>query len=399
MTSRITFHDVIQAIKVFLNGNPNCYPLVLSLENHCSIPFQETMASDMIEIFGDSLFVPDEASLQGCIPSAEELRGKVVLKGQRITGLKDSYYTDIESDSDDSEVEDESSLKDDIPLNKPKIPFAKVSPELSRITYLHSHSVKNFEDSAKGPSYYMHSFSENAARKYCRTRDQRDSWIAYNKTHITRTYPSGNRFSSSNYNPMAAWSAGCQLVALNLQTPDGARRLNDGRFRENGGCGYVLKPQKINGGDNSPPQQCVIYVKVLAGYCLPKPKGKKRGECIEPIVQVCLFDVPVDGGKEIVTDQWTRKGDKNGFNPIWYQEEDFTFRVQNFDVAMLQLTVWDKDKNHDFIASSSIPVSCIREGIRGVKLFDANHTRSGPFECASLLIDIKIKTGEDVMMW
>eukprot|EP00555_Chaetoceros_dichaeta_P001968 CAMPEP_0198248382 /NCGR_PEP_ID=MMETSP1447-20131203/139_1 /TAXON_ID=420782 /ORGANISM="Chaetoceros dichaeta, Strain CCMP1751" /LENGTH=69 /DNA_ID=CAMNT_0043932733 /DNA_START=1 /DNA_END=206 /DNA_ORIENTATION=- len=68
--------------------------------------------------------------------------------------------------------------------------------------------------------------------------------------------------------------------------------------------------------------------------------------------------------------------------------DGFKFKVQNPDVAMLQLTVWDKGVTGDFIASSSIPVSCIREGYRGVKLFDENHTRSGPFECASLLIDV-----------
>jgi len=79
--------------------------------------------------------------------------------------------------------------------------------------------------------------------------------------------------------------------------------------------------------------------------------------------------------------------------------DDFKFKVQNPDVAMLQLTVWDKGVTSDFIASSSIPVSCIREGYRGVKLFDENHTRSGPFECASLLIDVKIKKGQDVKMW
>jgi len=188
----------------------------------------------------------------------------------------------------------------------------EISPELSRIIYLQSMPVKNFEESANHPSFHMHSFSERWARKYCRKKDQRDSWIAYNQTHITRTYPSATRVDSSNYSPMSAWSAGCQLVAINLQTSDYARRLNDGRFRENGGCGYVLKPPSINGADNSPPQLFVIHLKVLAGYCLPKPRGKKRGECINPYVHVCLYDVPVDGGREIVTGQYTDKVNSNG---------------------------------------------------------------------------------------
>ena len=59
---------------------------------------------------------------------------------------------------------------------------------------------------------------------------------------MSRTYPSGSRIDSSNYIPILAWSAGCQMAALNIQTPDEALLINDGRFRENGGCGYVLKP-------------------------------------------------------------------------------------------------------------------------------------------------------------
>jgi len=404
ITSRIPFRDVILGIKVFLNGCPDCYPIILSLENHCSIPFQETMARCMVEIFADSLFIPDEASLQDSIPSAEMLKGKVVLKGQRITDSKDGEYndynTEFESDSDDSEIGDQYSSKDDVPLT-PKPPRLKTSPELSRITYLHSVNVKTFQESLDSPPFHMHSFNESRTRRYSRRNDERENWISYNRTHITRTYPSPKRVGSSNYNPIAAWSAGCQLVAINLQTRDYARLLNDGRFRENGGYGYVLKPPSINGGDTSPPQPFVIYVKVLAGYCLPKPRGKKRGDCIDPFVHVCLYDISFNGGKEIVTGQFTEKvKPKNGFNPVWIGTEAFKWKVQNPDVAMLQLTVWDKDMgNDDFIASSSIPISCIREGYRGVKLFDSNHTRSGPFECASLLIEVRVKKGEDVMMW
>lgn len=35
------------------------------------------------------------------------------------------------------------------------------------------------------------------------------------------------------------WNAGCQMVALNFQTPDLAMQLNQGKFEYNGNCGYV----------------------------------------------------------------------------------------------------------------------------------------------------------------
>lgn len=70
-----------------------------------------------------------------------------------------------------------------------------------------------------------------------------------------RTYPKGTRFDSSNYDPIPMWSSGIQLVALNFQYPGLEMHLNQGFFRLNGGCGYVLKPlvmrQEDPGGTTS----------------------------------------------------------------------------------------------------------------------------------------------------
>ncbi len=38
------------------------------------------------------------------------------------------------------------------------------------------------------------------------------------------------------------WNLGCQMVALNYQTDGTSMQLNEGKFRQNGRCGYVLKP-------------------------------------------------------------------------------------------------------------------------------------------------------------
>lgn len=48
---------------------------------------------------------------------------------------------------------------------------------------------------------------------------------------------------SSNFDPFLAWSLGVQMVALNFQTGDRSMQLNRGRFRANGGLGYVLQPK------------------------------------------------------------------------------------------------------------------------------------------------------------
>lgn len=59
------------------------------------------------------------------------------------------------------------------------------------------------------------------------------STVAVMKTHqfcFTRTYPAGTRVDSSNFNPMADWALGAQLVALNFQTLDLSLRLNQVRL-------------------------------------------------------------------------------------------------------------------------------------------------------------------------
>lgn len=70
-TSKILFRDVIETIKMFLNLNPDSLPIILSLENHCSIPYQQVMADHMVNILGENLFIPDENELNNPLPSPQ----------------------------------------------------------------------------------------------------------------------------------------------------------------------------------------------------------------------------------------------------------------------------------------------------------------------------------------
>ena len=62
---------------------------------------------------------------------------------------------------------------------------------------------------------------------------------------LVRVLPHGGRIDSSNLSPFEYWSAGCQLVALNWQTPGILRDLYLGFFARNAYCGYVLKPDYL----------------------------------------------------------------------------------------------------------------------------------------------------------
>lgn len=387
MTTKILFVDIIKTIKVFLNFHPDTFPIILSFENHCSIPYQEYIAEQLVKIFKHSLYIPTEASLYGALPSPSRLRGMVVIKGRRPDGTEADAYDTDDDFSDDGN--DDFYLAQQLEArNANARKRYNVAPQLARLTLLHGHKLQSFEESIRSPSHFMHSFSENKVRSYCRSKSAY-RWIEHNQSHMSRTYPAGARVDSSNYNPLLAWSVGCQMVALNFQTQDAFLRLNDGRFRENGNCGYVLKPSSLmmKDGLSEVAAPLKLSVKVLSGSCLPKPKGQRTGDCIDPYVKVVLYDV-VKEEKETATSFQTVVVHQNGFFPIWNQEK-FNFLVENWAVAILQLTLHNNTKD-EFIASASIPVSCLRGGIRSVKLYDMTNSRTGAFDFATLLLDVKM---------
>jgi len=143
--------------------------------------------------------------------------------------------------------------------------------------------------------------------------------------------------------------------------------------------------------EENEPRTTHLEIKILSGSCLPKPKGLSFGECIDPYVRISLFDC--HEGREVNSSQNTNVLLNNGFSPIW-NLDSFHFDVKNMSVAVMQFSVWNKNslsKDDEIIASASVPISCMRQGIRSVQLFDENMTRSGAFAFASLLVLVKFE--------
>ena len=88
----------------------------------------------------------------------------------------------------------------------------------------------------------MSSFPETKAEKWISAQNCK-IFNEYHRTQLSRVYPAARRIDSSNYDPIKFWNSGIQMVALNYQTPDRAMQLNEGRFLQNGRCGYVLRPE------------------------------------------------------------------------------------------------------------------------------------------------------------
>jgi len=83
LTSKIKFSDVIQCVKDYGFKFKSQYPIVLSLENHCSAPQQDRMAHHLTAILGDMLWVDPGYASREELPTLGELKGKVVCKGKR----------------------------------------------------------------------------------------------------------------------------------------------------------------------------------------------------------------------------------------------------------------------------------------------------------------------------
>jgi len=70
----------------------------------------------------------------------------------------------------------------------------------------------------KMKSYEMFSLPETRVEKLL-TKQRGAQLLKSNLKCLSRVYPKGQRVDSSNYDQTAMWNCGCQLAALNYQTP------------------------------------------------------------------------------------------------------------------------------------------------------------------------------------
>ncbi|XP_005089434.1 1-phosphatidylinositol 4,5-bisphosphate phosphodiesterase eta-1 [Aplysia californica] len=372
LTSKILFKDVIKAVNDYaFEASP--YPLTLSLENHCSVEQQKVMAENMVSILGDKLWCPQNDYV--ATPSPEQLRYRIIIKGKTLP---------LSTNDDDLDVSDEDEAADlpsDPASQEPKEKSSssssdghkkiKLSPELSSITSMKSVSFKVVDSSfIPDPTFSVVSLGESKVEKLIQTNPFGLNDISHSK--MIRTYPAGTRTDSSNYNPVPMWNHGCQVVALNYQTGGEAMQLNHGRFMDNGGVGYVLKPAFLMSEDLFPlvtenvsrSVSKVLKITIISGYQIPKPNDSTKGEIIDPFVKVEIYGVPSD-----VAEYKTKVMENNGFNPRWRETCSFKIRVP--ELALVRFTVTDHDRTRDdFIGYYCLPVLSIQDGFRHFPLFD-----------------------------
>ncbi|KAG7488704.1 hypothetical protein MATL_G00037290 [Megalops atlanticus] len=378
LTSKVLFKDVIKAIKEYAFKTSE-YPVILSLENHCKLEQQKLMAQHMISILGSALVTqPLGDHMPTCFPSPEELKGRFLIKGKRLNKL-DAFFTPNSTVEEDSVSEDDEAaeVKGNEEKRKSKKSKIKLAKELSDIViYCKSVHFAGFDHARENQAFYeMSSFKESKALSLA--ENSATAFIHHNVDKLSRIYPSGSRTDSSNYNPVPMWDTGCQIVALNFQTPCTEMDLNQGRFLPNGRSGYILKPAYLrNQASKFDPinltkgtwlQQKTLHVMVISAQQLPKLNKDKCKSIVDPLVKVEIYGVPAD-----VAAKETHYINNNGFNPMW--NDNFKFDIHVPELALVRFVVEDYDSTsqNDFVGQYTLPITSVQNGYRHIPLLTKN---------------------------
>ncbi|WAR03454.1 PLCL2-like protein, partial [Mya arenaria] len=343
----------------FIASSHNTYPVILSIENHCSVKQQKVMVAHMIAIFGDKLNTERIDESRTALPNEDEGGESERRKNSKKEGAKKRH---------------------------------KLARELSDlVNYFVSTRFEDFQVSVQKQHFWeMCSFSESQALKLAISCPE--EFVNHNKTFVSRIYPNGMRVDSSNYNPQDLWNCGCQMVALNYQTPGLMIDLYNGWFHKNGNCGFVLKPAimreeiayfSANTKDVIPgvsPQ--ILHIKIISGQYFPKPKGSgARGDVTDPYITIEIFGIPADCAEER-----TKTVPHNGYNPVF--DESFEFQINLPELALVRFSVLDDDYIGDeFIGQYTIPFECMQTGYRHIRLLS---NTGEPIENCCLFIHVAI---------
>ncbi|XP_044153895.1 1-phosphatidylinositol 4,5-bisphosphate phosphodiesterase gamma-1 isoform X1 [Bufo gargarizans] len=111
LTTKIKFSEVLLTIKehAFVTSE---YPVILSIEDHCSIAQQRNMAQYFKKVFGDMLLTkPVDVSADG-LPSPNQLKRKILIKHKKLA--EGSTYEEIPTSTVYSENDISNSIKNGI---------------------------------------------------------------------------------------------------------------------------------------------------------------------------------------------------------------------------------------------------------------------------------------------
>ncbi|XP_026202858.1 1-phosphatidylinositol 4,5-bisphosphate phosphodiesterase eta-2 [Anabas testudineus] len=430
LTSKILFREVIETINKYAFSKSQ-YPVVLSIENHCSVPQQKKMAEYLREVLQDKLDLSHVSMHEyKKLPSPEILKGKVLVKGKKLPANLDPNAEEGDVSDEDTGEEEEDEDDEDNPEDgnsatsvsqlkkkrrfgrsiirsfkrkrKKKIrakskemsdaesdysssrertqivyhPKKRKTMRLSRalsdlVKYTKSVRVHDIETQALTNSWQVSSLNETVMNQIIQLKP--GELVRLNQRQLLRVYPSNFRVDSSNFNPQAYWNAGCHMVAMNYQTEGRMLELNRAKFSSNGNCGYILKPKCMCKGAFNPmlddPLPGHKKTQLVLKIISGQQLPKPRDSVFGDRGEIIdpFVEVEIIGLPVDCSKQQTRVVNDNGFNPIW--EETLVFNVQMPQIALVRFQVWDHDPiGRDFIGQRTVAFRSMMPGYRHVYL-------------------------------
>ena len=239
-TKPITFRSAIAAIEADAHTVSE-YPVIVTLENHCSVAKRAEMADILKEELGDKLAVPASGNMAAW-PSPASLRGRVIIRDKlkhkqdkkkgagaaSETPAAEEEIPDDDDDDDDDEGDDEPDAADAVDEPEPD-----AATSLKSLVTVENAKFKTFEEAMSGEKLFSCSWGE--AKLLSRVKKTEKPVVtAFTEKHLLRCYPAGHRFLSDNYDPSPAWSVGAQMVALNFQANDKPMWINRGSSSRTG---------------------------------------------------------------------------------------------------------------------------------------------------------------------
>ncbi|XP_046954686.1 inactive phospholipase C-like protein 2 isoform X4 [Lynx rufus] len=103
MTSQIVFRSVIDIINKYAFFASE-YPLILCLENHCSIKQQKVMVQHMKKILGDKLYTTSPNVEESYLPSPDVLKGRILIKAKKLSSNCSGVEGDVTDEDEGAEM-------------------------------------------------------------------------------------------------------------------------------------------------------------------------------------------------------------------------------------------------------------------------------------------------------
>lgn len=386
LTSNILFKDVLISLRKtgFIMSD---YPILLSIEMHCSKDQQDKMADYFVNILQDIYFI-DENNPPENYPKLRDLKGKFIIKHKRgrifsskynIENISDRNIHEIQEDCLETNVEKKDDKTEEPILTTQEMELMKkhkvVSEKMSKVVGMIGLSL----DLEKREKLFYQpwdsvSISEKKLLSILKSEEKCKELVKYSANSILKVYPFN--LNSENLNPLYAWYLGSQIAAINFQTIDTDYAfINQIFFSLYGNKGYILKPENLIKGEFHFEQNPKLEVKI--NFILGSMLQSLSESILESDESINEIDITsyVQGPKLDAESnlEYKFKKIKDNLLNTKFEEENINYIFYNPDFSFIFIKLWSKGQ---LLGKACIPVRCVSQGLRVITLYSAKNLKT-----------------------